>query len=241
MRSYPSVFQFLLLTAVVIFMIVSLRANPIYLFADSNPSASVPYKIGYGTGLAILAGWLVFGILWRLLRVWKIRQADSSQTKPYGRLPRTSFYLILGTSVSVSRWMHQSAWLLSPMRLASANLLGMFVFLTGLGFAIWARWLLREFWSASEAVIRPGHQIIVVGPYRLVRHPIYTGEILMALGTGIWAADWVLVLLLAGGLTLYNLYRARTEELLLVEAFGTAYRQYQHDVPMIIPIRWKTR
>jgi len=55
---------------------------------------------------------------------------------------------------------------------------------TGLGIAIWARIALGSNWSGLPT-FREGHELIQRGPYRFVRHPIYTGVLLMMLGSAI--------------------------------------------------------
>src|SRR5262245_26267636 len=56
--------------------------------------------------------------------------------------------------------------------------------LAGLAMTIWARRTIGENWSAS-VTLKEGHELIQAGPYRFVRHPIYTGFLLMALGAAI--------------------------------------------------------
>ena len=54
----------------------------------------------------------------------------------------------------------------------------------GLAFSVWARVALGRNWSA-EVTFKEGHELVASGPYGLVRHPIYTGLLLMGLGTAI--------------------------------------------------------
>lgn len=87
-------------------------------------------------------------------------------------------------------------------------------------------WALLSFQSwRVRAKIEPGHQLATRGPFGLVRHPIYAGCDLLALGTAIWVPTpivWIGFLLIAIGGDL----RARAEEALLEKAFGVVYREY---------------
>ena len=83
-------------------------------------------------------------------------------------------------------------------------------------------------------VRRAGHELRTDGPYRVTRHPIYTGLIGMFLGSalvngiGLWGA--VLVLIIVG-----LLFKLRVEERLMREAFGDAYAAYEARVPALLP------
>lgn len=75
------------------------------------------------------------------------------------------------------------------------------------------------------ASLDPGHELVTSGAFRLVRHPIYCGVNLIALGSGIWApsfATWSGVVLTVVGSEL----RARAEEAVLMRAFGEGYIEY---------------
>lgn len=76
-----------------------------------------------------------------------------------------------------------------------------------------------------RATLDKGHQLATGGPFRIVRHPIYMGLNLLALGSALWvptASVWTAFVLMAIGSDL----RARAEETLLVRAFGSSYREY---------------
>jgi protein-S-isoprenylcysteine O-methyltransferase Ste14 len=83
--------------------------------------------------------------------------------------------------------------------------------------------------------IREGHRIVRAGPYRLLRHPSYTGYLLAMLGIGIALNNWIALLVMAGAnLAIYN-YRMSVEESALAEAFGESYFQYKRETKRIIP------
>jgi protein-S-isoprenylcysteine O-methyltransferase Ste14 len=107
------------------------------------------------------------------------------------------------------------------------------IVLAGALFTVWARITLGRNWSA-EVTFKQDHELIEAGPYALARHPIYTGLILMALGTAInygRAIGFALLLGLCGSLW----WKARQEELIMSRHFPDAYADYKMRVRAIIP------
>jgi protein-S-isoprenylcysteine O-methyltransferase Ste14 len=96
-------------------------------------------------------------------------------------------------------------------------------------------WAVASFHSwRFRAKLDRGHQLATEGPFRLLRHPIYMGLNLLALGTAIWIPTmitWIACALMAVGSDL----RARSEETLLGRAFGSAYTQYCARTRRFIP------
>ena len=98
----------------------------------------------------------------------------------------------------------------------------------------WSVALLGGFFSALVSV-QEGQTIIRKGPYRYVRHPSYTGAIMIFTGIGLAILSWgaVLVLLLASCIV-YG-YRIHVEERALVAKFGDEYRAYMKETKMLVP------
>jgi len=93
--------------------------------------------------------------------------------------------------------------------------------------AVFASWRFR-------AQIEPGHRLATTGPFRFIRHPMYLGLDLLALGTAVWLPTtlvWLgaLLMAIAGDL------RARAEEPLLSRAFGDEYRAYRQRTWRFVP------
>ena len=107
------------------------------------------------------------------------------------------------------------------------------IVLAGGAFTVWARVTLGRNWSV-EVTFKQDHELIESGPYALVRHPIYTGLIAMALGTAVnygRAIGLVLFLGLCGGLW----WKARQEERIMSSHFPGAYAEYRTRVHAIVP------
>ena len=119
----------------------------------------------------------------------------------------------------------------NPPLLAWAMLL---VVVAGIALCWWARLHLGRLWSA-EVTRKEGHRVVDTGPYRLVRHPIYSGFIVMDLGLALLcgsALALVGVAVIALGLSI----KARLEEEFLCDELGAAaYRSYKARTPMLVP------
>jgi len=108
------------------------------------------------------------------------------------------------------------------------------VVVLGLSFTWWARIHLGRFWS-NAITHKEDHRIIDTGPYGMVRHPIYTGQIIGLLATGLAVGNWAAML----GVVLISLgecQKARMEERFLSAELGAdVYGPYCRRVPMIVP------
>jgi protein-S-isoprenylcysteine O-methyltransferase len=130
-------------------------------------------------------------------------------------------------------------WLLGPLNVRflpdarAATLAGLAVTAVGIGFAFWARFTLGRNWSGT-VTIKQDHRLIRRGPYRIVRHPIYCGILLAALGTAIGYGK--APCLIGVAITLAG-FRAKwkTEERFLEEQFGAPYVQYRQEVKAVVP------
>jgi protein-S-isoprenylcysteine O-methyltransferase Ste14 len=111
---------------------------------------------------------------------------------------------------------------------------GNLVTAVGLLFAVWARVHLGKYWSGM-VTLKEGHRLIRRGPYRIVRHPIYTGMLLGALGSALTAAtgDGLVGFVV---MTACLVVKSRREEKLLTSEFGDEYRQFQREVAALVPL-----
>jgi protein-S-isoprenylcysteine O-methyltransferase Ste14 len=111
--------------------------------------------------------------------------------------------------------------------------IGIVITLSGLLFTVWARVHLGRNWSGT-VTIKEGHELITSGPYRFVRHPIYTGLLLAFTGQAIAVGQWRGVLAVA--LAMFSFWRKlRIEERWMREHFGSAYDAYSQRVSALIP------
>ena len=104
---------------------------------------------------------------------------------------------------------------------------------SGLGFCLWARAVLGRNWSGTVTV-KENHELIVRGPYRIVRHPIYTGVLGMLMATAIeqrHVAGLIAVILVFIGLWI----KSADEEQVMTKQFPDEYPAYRKQVKRIIP------
>lgn len=98
---------------------------------------------------------------------------------------------------------------------------------------LWARWVLGVMW-ASIPLVHEHHELRTEGPYRIVRHPIYTGLLGLVLG-GMPACGfgmWIVFLAVA---VPWLLRRVRIEDGMMADRFGASYDAYRARVPALIP------
>jgi protein-S-isoprenylcysteine O-methyltransferase Ste14 len=113
------------------------------------------------------------------------------------------------------------------------EMLSVILCIVGLIFTIWARKTLAGNWS-SDVTFKQDHELIRKGPYRIVRHPIYTGLLVMVFGTAmhIGQVRGLLSLLLV---TVGFWIKLSQEERLLRRHFPETYPSYQHEVKALVP------
>ena len=110
--------------------------------------------------------------------------------------------------------------------------IGLALFGLGLGFAIWARLHIGRNWG-TPMTQKNEPELVTSGPYRFVRHPIYSGIVLAAVGTAAGLAwVWLTVVGLAG---IYFVYAATVEERYLAEQFPEDYPAYRRSTRMLVP------
>jgi protein-S-isoprenylcysteine O-methyltransferase Ste14 len=103
----------------------------------------------------------------------------------------------------------------------------------GLMFSVWARLVLAGNWSGT-VTLKDSHELVRHGPYRLARHPIYTGMLLALFGTAVLIDAWMAVAAVLIVLAAFA-RKLRTEEMFLRDAFGDDYAAYVRAVPALVP------
>jgi protein-S-isoprenylcysteine O-methyltransferase Ste14 len=179
----------------------------------------------------VWACWLIFLAFWLLAAISTKRSVyreSRSQRLRYSILLIAGYFLLIRG--------HRLPYPLSAGVISRLQIIawaGVILCVTGLSFCIWARATLGRNWSGT-ITLKEGHELIERGPYRLVRHPIYTGLIAMFLGT-------VIVLGHAAGIAglvlafLSFWIKLREEERIMLKQFPDQYAAYQQRVKRIIP------
>lgn len=118
-------------------------------------------------------------------------------------------------------------------RTDGAQIIGAAICVAGLLVTLWARMTLAGNWS-SDVTFKHGHELIKTGPYRFARHPIYTGLLVMVVGTAMNTGRlhaWLALPVMFTGFWI----KLKQEETLLLRHFPAAYPDYQKQVKAIVP------
>lgn len=180
----------------------------------------------------------LFPALWvAFLLYWRIKAPDTKATQrlePAGsRIARSLAFLAAIALLMLPHiplpWLYAA---ILPQGLWTFWV-GAVVTVAGLAFAVWARQHLGANWSRS-VTIKQDHQLIVSGPYALVRHPIYTGILAGFLGSAMAEGQVraaIAFVLVAAALW----YKLRLEEQWMRGQFGETYDAYARHVAALVP------
>jgi protein-S-isoprenylcysteine O-methyltransferase Ste14 len=170
---------------------------------------------------AIGLGWVAFWVYWLVSACGSKRSIGRTRGRPIPGLGAIVLVLVFGLR-------NTGAAVHSP----ALTVIGAAVFLAGTGVAIWARVNLGANWGMPTTQ-KEDPELVTTGPYRFVRHPIYSGLLLGLLGTAL--AENLLGLLLVALLGVYFVHSARVEERNLTASFPEAYPAYQAATKMLVP------
>ncbi len=175
--------------------------------------------------------WIVFVVYWL---VSSIRTRATRQKESFVSRYAVLLIEIVGFALIFS---HRTGIGFLGSRVVPRNLVGPLagtvLIWMGTGLAIWARYHLAEYWSA-RVTIKEDHQLIRTGPYARLRHPIYSGLVLAAIGSALvidrWRCVFGVCLVLIG-----YCFKAKKEEAMLTQQFGDAFREHQKHTGFLIP------
>ncbi len=146
-------------------------------------------------------------------------------------LPATALFLGVGFVL----WRPLPLLLSTAIRLA-VLLLGMSIFLAGLGLYLWGMATLGAMFAPSTGFgvrLQAEHRLVTSGPFSRVRHPMYLAVILSFFGGLLVFRTWTMLVFFVGMFGL--ILRARREEALLAAEFGEAWHAWARDVPAWFP------
>jgi len=120
---------------------------------------------------------------------------------------------------------------------AAAFAAGMVVLLGGLVLRGWSIKTLGEYFT-GRVMVSADQPVIIAGPYRLLRHPSYTGLLLACAGVGLASANWVAVAAMVVLPLAAVLWRIHAEENALLVTLGDRYRAYAGRHKRLVPLIW---
>jgi protein-S-isoprenylcysteine O-methyltransferase Ste14 len=179
----------------------------------------------------------VIGILWILWAIyWGISALGVKAVRSREPLGSRLLFVIPMVLVALLLLVHRGPpWLLALIVPGGWDRYGSGVALVvvGLGFSVWARAVLGGNWSGTVTV-KVEHELVQRGPYRRIRHPIYTGLLFALLGSGLAAGR--IYGLLAFLVALIALVRKlRVEERYMEGEFGERYAAYRRSSWALLP------
>jgi protein-S-isoprenylcysteine O-methyltransferase Ste14 len=171
----------------------------------------------------------VVGVIWLVFWVYWFASAFSAKRGSAGtqvRLPA------LGIVVAALLLLHVGGVNKTEIHSPVLRAVGVILLVAGLGLCVWARINLGRNWGMPMTK-KDDPELVTSGPYRYVRHPIYSGLLLAIVGTAI-ATDlaWLVAAAIVGA---YFFYSASVEEKLMSSSFPDAYAEYRSRTKMLIP------
>jgi protein-S-isoprenylcysteine O-methyltransferase Ste14 len=174
--------------------------------------------------LVFLIGWAVFWLGWLAAAVWtKPGQVD---------LRRTAGVRVVIAIVVVTLIRLRVFRTYAPVHASWPQGVGLALFAAGLLLAVWARVYIGRNWG-SPMSRKADPDLVRSGPYRWIRHPIYSGIILAMIGMVVaLSLIWLVPAVILGG---YFVYSATREERYMTQRFPDAYPDYKRSTKMLIP------
>jgi protein-S-isoprenylcysteine O-methyltransferase Ste14 len=186
------------------------------------------YVIAFAVAVALWAIPERVGSFW-----WR-----SSRDRSARKQDRGSIFLVLGSIFAGVLVGFAGARLWTgaavPWFRPQLTIAGIVLILLGAALRWWAIITLGRYFTLDVAV-RPAQKVVQSGPFRFVRHPSYTGLMLIFLGIGLALANWVSIIALLAGVLLGLLYRVQVEERALTQALGQPYVEYMRHTKRFIP------
>jgi protein-S-isoprenylcysteine O-methyltransferase Ste14 len=176
----------------------------------------------------IWATWLAIWIAWAF-QSKKTQQRESLGSRLAYILPAWAAGYLVFNARRMPGWWHSQIVPYRPW----IGVAGVAITALGFAFTIWARAILGGNWSSS-VTIKVAHELIRTGPYRWVRHPIYTGMIVATAGT-VLAGDQVRGIAAVVLLWLSFTIKRLKEEQFMRQTFGPQYAEYSRTTGAIFP------
>ena len=111
---------------------------------------------------------------------------------------------------------------------------GVFLFVVGLLLRWWAIITLGRFFTV-DVTIEKDHELVERGPFRVVRHPSYTGVLLAFVGSALSLRNWAAMLIMLLPIFAAFIHRMNVEEDALSRALGSRYADYMRRTKRVVP------
>ena len=201
------------------------------LFTDPPTLRPLPFVWPYA-----LVFWVVY--IWAFAPEWRIVRSGVEAVKRDDSKDSGSLRLLLG-----GQWI--ALLIAFPIAFVTAfafpGRLQVPLFAVGISLLLLGSLLRRYCWRTlgeyftGDVRARRDQPVIRSGPYRLVRHPSYTGGMMMFIGIGFSLGNWISVVLLTFSTVALYSYRVSVEERALLETIGEPYGAYMKECKRFIP------
>ena len=186
--------------------------------------------------LAVLLAWILLEFI-HFLQVQEAQEWRAGATR--SRTP--GFWAAAAACVIAwETWLYQAPAIVPAAAIRPAALAfcaGLVFFLAGIGLRGWSLAALGRY-STYAIVVSPGQPVVATGPYRLLRHPSYTGGLLICAGAGLMSANWAGLAAMTLLPLAVTVWRIRLEETALLTGLGERYRAYASDRKRLVPLIW---
>jgi protein-S-isoprenylcysteine O-methyltransferase Ste14 len=162
-----------------------------------------------------------------------LRARGDAQRKDRGSLPL--IWIVVGLSLALGIWLANAEPAASLPWPEQTYLIGLAVFVLGLLLRWWSIRTLGRFFTVQVA-IASDHRLIERGPYRLLRHPSYTGSLMMFVGFALCIGNWATLIAMFVPVLCVFVWRIHVEEVALAETFGAAWKDYLRRTWRLIPL-----
>src|SRR6185436_14992743 len=187
----------------------------------------------YGQVIALC--WGVFVVVWLVAAFFTKRTVERSQSmwRLFWIAGLLAILAFAGRGNGALWQRLPQGWDITWIDTPTIGLAADVVTVIGLLITLWARFTLGSNWSGN-VTFKENHELITGGPYAFVRHPIYTGLLLMLLGTVIISGHAFGFALLALGTVMLRL-KSLDEERMMIKHFPDSYPDYRKRVRALIP------
>ena len=172
--------------------------------------------------LAIGYAWIIFWIYWLVSASTSKESVRGGWRTRLAGVSAVGVFLIAGVLRGGSLAVHSLI----------LGVIGALLFACGIALAVWARLHLGRNWGMPTSQ-RAEPELVTSGPYRFIRHPIYSGLLTAMLGTAL--VDNLLGLIVVAVLVAYFYYCGIVEERNLSATFPKAYPEYRSRTKMLVP------
>jgi protein-S-isoprenylcysteine O-methyltransferase Ste14 len=183
--------------------------------------------------IAVLLAFMVIRIRYHRLAIRTMGKAEFKEGSLAKGLRIVLAFPLVGTLVAYIVQPDLLSWASFPLP-DWARWVGLAMALASLPLLWWVHESLgSNFWGLLH--VRDEHTLVTYGPYRWVRHPMYSVFYLYMVGLLLLTANWLIGGLMLAGLTAVVVTRLRREEAAMIEKFGDNYRAYMRHTGRFLP------